>query len=347
VKTINIIKGVGTLTVQGTVNFLNIANLTSITVTDSGTVTFNAPSYFNSAVVSGKVVIQQTLSVATFVLAGGTITGAGTLTVTSSFRIQPSDGGNTNSFVGVHIFVNAPGSISSSVYILFQNGGNLHIGRGYSFAITAPVTFAVQSGNPVITIDGTLSVSIGNAQQIYASVNIQGLGILSVTSGIFLFQSDTVRLGSLQVGSGGLLDFQNAVISVGDVTGNGALNITAAVSPISVFGKISASYLGIPNGNVQATSFAVSTFEYWNGVLILATGSANAADTFHYYGGQLQGAAKLNSKSITISGVVPQVLNQIVVTTSVLTLSCSSQCTLLTQAGAQIVAGSSIFKLTN
>jgi len=342
-KTIFTIKGSGSLVVQGTAVFTSSISLESLTVADAGEVTFRTTAIFRQATISGKVNIATTLVITSGWLGGGTVAGPGNLTSTQSLTIQPSDTGNTNTFISTLLYIVGNATISRPIYILLSDAGNFRIARGSYLFITASISIGVQTGNPSFTTDGTLSVSLPIGGSVVANVNFAGQGALVLNSGKFEFDADIVSFGSVVIGSGALLDFETARISLGDVSGTGSLNVTAAPTPYSSFGKVAVSYLGIPNGNIFVTSIAVSTFDFWNGFLTLSSGSSNTAETFRFYGGTIGGNAKLTSKSLTIRGSLPQVINGTVVSTGTLSLSCTTMCSLLTENNAQLVSGATFF----
>jgi len=277
------------------------------------------------------------------ILAGGTTAGPGNFTITVGLTIQPSDGGNTNIFIQSHVVLLGSASIPKSVYVLLSGPGNLDITQSSTLSITATTNFGLQAGNPVVTVSGIISVSLPVGGTVYANVNFLGSGSLAVVSGTVIFQADVINIGAISIGSGGLVEVDTALINAGPVTGTGSLNVTASPNPSSSFGSISLNYFGVPNGNILITSIAVNTFEIWNGAITLSSGSSNTANTFHFYGGNIIGNAKIAARSLTIQGTIPQVLNQVVVTTGTLALSCATACSVLTQNGASISAGSTIF----
>lgn len=343
IKTISSVRGSGSLVVQGTVVFTAVQNIEVLTVTDSGDISFRTTAVVRQGTFSGRVTIATTLIVLQGALAGGTVMGPGNLTSTQALSIQPSEAGNTNNFISTLLYVQGNATISRQIFILLSDAGNLRIARGAYLFITASTTVNVQSGSPVITTDGTISVSLPSGGAVVTNVNFAGQGSLSLASGKFEFDADVVSFGAVNVGAGALLDFETARFSLGDITGTGSVNVTAAPSPLSSFGRVSVSYLGIPNGNIQAVSIAVGTLDFWNGFLTLSAGSTNTADTFRWYGGTLSGVAKLTSKTITVRGTIPQILNGTVVTTNAFSLTCVSACTFLSENNAQLVSGSTLF----
>jgi len=345
IKTIFGVRGAGSVLIAGVAVFTGAQNFELLTITDSGDVTFQTTGVVRQGTISGKVTIATTLFLLSGALAGGTVQGAGNLTSVNALSIQPSDSGNTNNFISTLLYIQGNATITRSIFILLSGAGNLKIAPGSTLSITASITVNVQSGSPVITTDGILSVTLPSGGSIVTNVNFAGTGALHLNSGKFEFDADSVAFGSAVVGAGAYLDFESARVTLGDVTGTGSVNVTAADSPLSTFGRISVNYFGIPNGNVVATSFTAQTFEFWNGRLTLSAGSSSTANIVHWYGGVISGNARLTAQATTIRGTIPQVINGTVIATNTLSISCATQCNFQTLNGASLVSGSTSFAM--
>jgi len=338
-KTLNIVKGQGQLVVQGIATVAGLASVTTLQVTDSGTLSLGSGGSFTTATVGGRLQTQTTVTLTNLTLAGGTIAGPGTTTVSGNLLVAHADTGNNNNFIAGNLILSGVGLIEQDAYLLFSAAGILHIASSANLIILANTNFNIQSGSPVVIVDGTISITLPAGVISSIDVNFEGAGTLKVNAGTLVFTGDVVTLGVLFLADPSFITFSTVVVTIGAVTGTGGFNLTAAPSPVSTLGSVALNYFGIPNGAVNIGSFAVNVFDFWSGTVKLASGSSNSASTFNLFGGDIVGTAKLTLTTFNIVQVLPIEISGLAIKSNVLSLSTPSTGSIQTSSGTTILAG--------
>jgi hypothetical protein len=341
VKTFNVIKGNGEFVVQGTAVVNAPISLSVFEVTDSGTLTFAAAASFQSALVRGIVTAQAAVALTNLTLAGGTLNGPGSISVSGSLWVSASDTGNTNNFLSATLILYGTGSTTSPIYFLLGAGGQFHIAQGATFNIQSTFNFGIQAGKPLIIVDGTLSATLTSSQTITSNVDFSGSGTVKINAGSLVTNGDTFTIGSLFLAAQTTATLNTVVLTAGSVSGSGSLNLTAAPSPVSSIQNAAITYLGVVNGAVNIGTFAVTSFEFWSGTVNLAGGSTNTATTFDFFGGSLAGSAKLTTTAFNLNLNLPASISGVAIKTSALTIQSHGAGTIQLSNGATIIADSS------
>jgi hypothetical protein len=337
-KNFNVIKGSGVLVVQGIANVNAPVSLSVFEVSDSGTLTFNAAASFQGALIGGIVNALQAVTLTNLTLAGGTLTGPGTTTVSGNLWLTASDTGNTNNFLSSTLALYGQGQSSVPIYFLLGQGGQFHIASGATFNILSTFSLGIQAGKPLFIVDGTLSVTLGASQTITTNVDIAGSGSFKLNAGTLVANGDTFTIGTLFLAVATTATLNTVVLTAGTVSGTGNLNLTAAPTPTSSISSVALTYFGIVNGVVNIGSFAVTTFEFWSGTVTLAASSTNTATVFDFYGGALAGAAKLTTTSFNLNLRLPVSISGTAIKTSALSIQSNAVATgtIQTSNGATI-----------
>jgi len=315
VKTFNNLVGTGSVVVQGTVEVKGALDVSTVSIADSGSLTVSgngSRTVAKSLTIGGKLILNAFVDyyATDAALVAGTVTGGGKLSVAGNFNIAVSTVGNANSFISTLVNVSGNAYLTGFAYVLLADYGNLRINTGATLRVSATAHFAKQAGNPVVTNNGRITITLPAGNTFDSNVDFLGTGAFEVVSGAVTFDSTKFQANSLALGDGALLRFDTTLVTVGSVSGRGSLNVTAAPTPVSTFSDVVLSYFGVPNGNVQVKSVSVNTLELWSGSLAVAAASSNKASIFNFHGGILSGAnAKVVSSSLSISGDVPQTID--------------------------------------
>lgn len=311
------VQGAGTVIVQSPADIANLG-VSWVNVADSGSLTLHASSTTKSLTVNGKLVLNSgvTFSATDVSVVAGTVTGAGRLSVSGNFEVAAASTSDINNFIAAEILVAGRGYTTGFVQILFSDAGNLHVLAGATFTISAATTFLKQTGNPVVTNEGSFTIQLPTGSVFSSNVDYQGLsGALVFTGGQAIFQGDKVYAGKVTITTT-LVEFRTAEAHLGPVSGTGSVNITAAPGSTSTFGNVQVSYFGVVNGNVNATSLQANTLELFNGALNLAPyATGHTATIFNFYGGQLSGNAQLTSSSLVLSAASPSTISGVKIST--------------------------------
>lgn len=297
------IQSLGTIIIDTavTVQTLNAAQLT---IGTAGSFLVNATSSIKSLTINGKIIVNDTVTTSTAVLAGGTVTGKGVLQVTDAFQIAESDSQATTSFISGEIQVAGKGSTSNYVVVLFYPGGNLHITSSGSFLVSSKTSFQRQSGNPtpVITNEGSFGVQLAAGGTFDSSVDYSGAnGLLTFENGAVTFTNNALTANKVTT-TGGLVTFNNAVVKFGQVTGTGSFSITTAQNAASTFNSVAIALFVVTGGVANVSALTVDTLNVGNGILNLGTGFAHTTSDFLFNGGTISGNATLTTNTLTITG---------------------------------------------
>jgi hypothetical protein len=214
----------------------NAANVLSVNIPAGATVTFDATAVSTSlqsitsagtvAVTGGNLAVSNSLSTAQYNQTGGAVTGAGALTVSSSFS---QSGGS--------IAMSGPVSIT-------QASGNLTAGSisGSSISLAAP-TGSISQTASVLT-GGLLRATAGN-----------GIALTNAANAVAAFSASTTGSGNIALTNAAVLDVQgisaangNVVIdNTGAIANSGTITASAgtvdilAHSPITIGNTVTAS----------------------------------------------------------------------------------------------------------
>jgi hypothetical protein len=266
------------------------------------------------------------------------------LVTSGNFELAAASGGNINNFISAEVRVGGRGYSTGVIQVLFADAGNLHILSTGSFAISATVTFLKQSGNPVVTNEGTFQLTLQPGSVFTSNVDYSGAsGSLVFTGGKAIFQGDKVTAGKVGI-TNTLVVFETAEAHLGDVSGTGSVNISADPTTPSTLGAVSIAYLGVVNGNARAQSVSVNTLELFNSAVLSLTASATQQATiFNFYGGEIGSVPRqqLTSSTVRVYAYTPSTLRNIVISTKRFELTPGvPSSALLIEGAASVIAGS-------
>jgi len=304
-------------------------------------VQFNAPVTLTTLANSGKIWIVKTVNVNSVTLTGGAFIGVGTLS-TTSFQVGAAKSGNLNSIIAANVVVSSKAVIATAgVYLLFADGGIFQILLDAVLTVTQPTNFGVQSGSPIISIQGDFFLS----STLTSNVNVAGSGSLTVSSGVLHQQgASSISLASLTVAKGAWALLDTITATFKQTVGGGNVNITALPNPASTLGLVSLNLLHFLNGPVTVSGgVSIGYLQISEGVVNWASLKNNSVSTFLFEGGALHGSGGLVNipvNSLTLSSDEPKTLDTVTITAKNLIFNCGNgTCTVNLEHGSSIVVG--------
>ena len=269
----------GTLT-----NFEVLTMANTATVTQSGA--FTAQVFTLSA---GTYSVSGTLNFLDLTLAGGELTGSGT--------VSGSAGAETFAWRG--------GTVSIAIDLGADNDSVTLTGSGGTFGMGGSV--AGGAGSDTLNIQPASGATIsfgGSGFTGFETLAKTEAGTAEQSSGTLVVDSVTISAGSYNIASGARLEFTSLTIS-----GTGALG--GAGTAAFAMGDNTFTFSGGTLSGVVDLGTGLDTFEFTGGTL---TGTVNLgadADTFNFSGGTLSGTVNLgadvdtfNFSGGTLSGTV-------------------------------------------
>jgi hypothetical protein len=317
------VSGAGKVTFSnGTVTVAGTYNITGGTTIQGGFASFvKAPTSVGPtlAISSGTAEFSQGFSVATLALTGGTLTGAGDITVTAQMTwtggASLTGDGSTTVAAGATLAINGSSNLGMDTRTLTNAGtgtwsgtANLFLGNGATFNNASGATFTVNNDQSVNAF-GTSAV-INNAGTFTKSpssntttINIRfnNTGTVNVNSGTLVLGGGGSATGSFIVASGKTLNFAGFayLLDVGSsVTGAGSVIFSGGVNDIA--GTYNTT------GATSVTGGAVNFYANANtGTFTTAsTVSIGPGTTFSIASGdytQTAGTTTLNGGTITVA----------------------------------------------
>jgi len=324
------LNGVGsTIYIGGPADFTGSVSAEQLEVDPLGNVNFHGLVKVTQVTVSGKVSIDVGLNTDSLYLSGGILTGLGAFQ-TNNFELGFSGAGN-NSFIFSKVEVKSKGIVSiSHVYLYLGTNGNFQIASGATLVVSSDWTFLDRDSNGYgqITLLGTISV----AGTLNSNVNYVGTGTISV-SGYLHFASNHANELSIQTTKTASVSFDNTILSLNQITGEGSVNVSSSAATQSSLGKVNIANLAVFGGPTTTTSLKLSgTLQIWRGELALQSDSS--ADNFLFNGGTLSsdGAVSFNARSIVLQSNLLKTISSVLVTGKELSSSCECALDLVNDA---------------
>ncbi len=311
----------------------------------SGTVTVNTLTCDCALTVNSGVTL--TLGNAsqingTLTLAGGTVGGAGALTVNGPFNVSasgsalsgagvfttqgastvniPSAGGGFLAVVGGKSWVNE-GTLTIAgddrVFFGFTSGGANSLTNAAGATIELASTFATPldffTGTASLTNLGTINLSVSGSHTIANGIAFNNGGTVNVNAGTFVVAGSGTDSGLYTVAAGATINFQGGTRTLAagsDITGAGTLTVSGSIVSANASLTIAASGAalnvssGTLNVNVAGLTGTVAPVTVSGGVLNFNSG-AIVLPSLLLSGGTLGGTADMTvdgTFSVTVSG---------------------------------------------
>jgi hypothetical protein len=197
--------------------------------------------------VNGALKIGPSLSVVNLLLSGGTLSGAGTLTVTGSFNWTGGglDGAGTTVVpTGVTLAISGPNDKSLTNNHVLNNAGTITWSGSGALSLAGDATinntstFTVQggelivgNGKGIINNSGTLNVAAGTAQTAEFNAIVNNTSAINVQSGTLALDAGGTQSGTFTAAANAALNFNggtNAIIGNGvTLSGAGSVGLMA------------------------------------------------------------------------------------------------------------------------
>jgi len=337
VVTFGVISGQGTLTVGGAVVLSGSSTINTVDVLDGGSIQFFSNVIIITFGVSGKASTTSTLSITNLWLSGGVLTGSGIFNV-GTLTIGVAKSGNLNSIITSHVVLVGNGNIATpGVYLILGDGGNFDIKQDATLTISSDVTFGVQTGSPVVSLAGTLTIS----GKLTSDVNILGSGTISIP-GYLHQEAGSISVAVFSVGTSGFAIFDAVTLAIGRTVGGGSVNITALPTPATSFGSVTLGTLNIFNGPISFSgAVSIGKLYFGNGQLSVTSITTSTITSFVFNGGSLTGGSNvtLNVGSLVLQSEFPKQFSSIKLNVSNLSLDSGSSSTINAQNAQISVSG--------
>lgn len=205
---------------------------------------------------------------------GGTFIGAGTLSISSNSALGATATSAVMISDGATLRTTATMDTGTHLFTLFAGNANIDIANGTTLTVGGVMS---GSGGLTLTNTGTLVLA---AQATYSGPTFVGAGATLKGAGVagasFLASSG----GNLNIASGGVVDMNDGIMTVGGLAGSGSLTNSSATARIFVLGgnNQSSTFSGVISG-AAGTPSSMAITKNGTGVLTLTNNNTFTGTT--------------------------------------------------------------------
>jgi fibronectin-binding autotransporter adhesin len=246
-----VIDVVGAITVQ--VNFAQVAATVNCAETlqiTSGSLTIGGSSTIaNLAVLGGTLGGAGNVSVSgSFAWTNGTMGGAGQMIVQAGATMNLAGGANQR-VLGRELLIQSNGTLSGTGAFFF-NGGVLRVAPAAALAVDGPVTFNLSNGSPSVHVEGTLTKTGVGTLSIASGIATQCTGAIDIQQGTVQIGGTLTHSGTCSIAEGGLLTLNGLgqVLEIGSTVTGAA--VTCAGANVVSNGTVDVDALSISSGTM-------------------------------------------------------------------------------------------------